>query len=222
MTVRILPSLVLTLALFVSTAIADSPDAQAASLIQRAKQLSDIRAEGSPAQLKLTIKVFRNDGSVLEGGYAEVWVSNKQWRRETVLGDFRRTEVAVGKKRWLLDSTDAVPEHVGEISAIYAMDSFELESWKPAKVKDTEIKVKGLSLSCLVAEHGLFGGKSALCFDKSNGALALQISPFHTTTRIVDRTCSWADYEKFGDRLSHGLTPVTRIGIQEWKRRSSS
>jgi TonB family protein len=200
--VRILSSLGLTLALFVSTAIADSTNAQATSLIQRAKQLSDIRAEGSPAyQLKLTIKVFRNDGSVLEGGYTEIWVSNKQWRRETVLGDFRRTEVAVGKKRWLLDSSDAVPQHVGEISAIYAMDKLELESWKPAKVQDTEIKVKGLSLSCLVAEHGLFGGKSALCFDQSNGALALQISPFSTATRIADRTCSWADYEKFGDRL---------------------
>jgi TonB family protein len=200
--VRILSSLGLTLALFVSTAIADDTNAQATSLIQRAKQLSDIRAEGSPAyRLKLNIKVFRDDGSVMEGGYTEVWVSNKQWRRETVLGDFRRTEVAVGKKRWLLDSTDAAPERVGEISAIYAMDRLELESWKPEKVKDTEIKVGGLSLRCLIAEHGPLGGKSALCFDKSNGALALQISPFHTATRIADKTCSWTNYEKFGDRL---------------------
>jgi hypothetical protein len=189
-----------TLILFVATAIADNKSAEATALIQHAKVLSDIHAEGAPPfRLKLSLKVIKEDGSVLEGSYTEVWVSKIQWRRETVLGDFHRTEVVAGKRRWLLDSASIVPWPMGEIPAIYAMDKLGVEAWKPKEIKDGEIRVKGLSLSCLEAEHGTMGGKSALCFDSSSGTLVLQISPLITTGLIADRTCFFTDYEKFGD-----------------------
>jgi TonB family protein len=201
MTSRCISSVGLILTLFASIASADNKNAEATSLIQRAQQLSDIHAEGAPPfRLKLSFKVFREDGSVLEGEYTEVWVSKTQWRRETVLGDFHRTEVVAGRKRWLLDTSPAVPEPAGEIPAIYAMDKLGFEASTPKIAKDSEIRVKGLSLSCLEAEHGPLGGKSALCFDNGSGALVLKISPVITAGLITDKTCFFSDYQKFGDR----------------------
>jgi TonB family protein len=56
-------------------------------------------------------------------------------------------------------------------------------------------------VSCLEADNGPLGGKSALCFDNSNGTLVVEVTPFRTATRIADKTCYLADYQKFGDRL---------------------
>jgi hypothetical protein len=66
-------------ALSLSTAFASKKEVEAASLIERTRQLSDIRAEGSsPFRLKLNFKVTRKkDGAVLEG----TWSSKTQWRR---------------------------------------------------------------------------------------------------------------------------------------------
>jgi TonB family protein len=197
---RCIPYLGLTLIILVSTAGADDKGAKATALIEHAQRLSDIRAEGAPPfRLKLSLKVFGEDGSVLEGAYTEVWVSKTQWRRETVLGDFHRTEAVAGKKRWLLDSASAVPDPVGEIPAIYAMDTLGLQVWKTNKIKDGDIKVKGLSLTCLESDRAL-GGKSALCFDSSSGMLVLKISPAISASLVGDKTCLFADYQKFGDR----------------------
>jgi hypothetical protein len=52
--------LVLTVSLFVSTAFANNKEAEAVALIERGKQLSDIRAEGAPSfRLKLSFKTSR-------------------------------------------------------------------------------------------------------------------------------------------------------------------
>ena len=65
-----------TLGLFSSTSFAGNKQTEAAALIEHAKQLSDIRAEGAPAfRLRLDFKAIKRDGSVLAGTYTEVWVS---------------------------------------------------------------------------------------------------------------------------------------------------
>src|ERR1035438_9492609 len=94
--------LAITVPLFSSTAFASNKKAEADSLIERAKALSDIRADGAPAfRLRLDFKAIKTDGSALEGTYTEVWASKDHWRRETVAGDLRRTEIAAGQKRFL-------------------------------------------------------------------------------------------------------------------------
>src|SRR5882762_2271773 len=192
--------LLLSLNLIVSTAFATKKDAEAAELIEHAKQLSDIRAEGAPAfRLKLTFKTIKEDGSVLEGVYTEVWVSKAQWRRQTVLGAFGRIQVAAGRKRWLLDSTTAVPEHLSDLLGLSEIGRFRPEAWKPGKIEDREIK--GLSLRCLETNPDSRGARSALCFDKSSGAVAVEVYPLEMNARIVDKTCFFSDYEKFGNRV---------------------
>jgi hypothetical protein len=184
----------------VSTAFASKKDAEAAALLEHAKQLSDIRAEGAPAfRLKLSFKVIKEDGSALQGAYTEVWVSKSQWRRETVLGDFRRTQVAAGKKLWRLDSTTAVPEHIGDISTLSAIGRFQPERWKPGRIEDREIE--GLSVRCLETNPDPRGLRSSLCFDKSSGTLAAQVKPLEMETRIAEQACFFSDYQKFGSRV---------------------
>lgn len=200
MTSRYILFLVVTLTVVRSTALANKRDAEAAALIDHAKQVSDIRADGAPAfRMRVTFKTIKQDGSMLEGSYTEVWVSKAQWRRETVLGDFRRTEVAAGRKRWLLDSTAGVPDYVAELLNLLTFDRFEAEAWKPRKIENREIK--GLSVRCLETNPDFHGARSALCFDGSSGAVAAEIRPLPMETRIVDKACFFSDFQKFDSRV---------------------
>ena len=89
MTSRRLFFLVLSLSVIVSTCFGISKESEAASLIERAKQLSDIRAEGAPGfRLKIAFKIVKEDGSVAEGTYTEVWASKARWRKDMVLEIF--------------------------------------------------------------------------------------------------------------------------------------
>jgi TonB family protein len=187
--------------LLVSTAFANKKEAEAADMIGRAKQLSDIRAEGAPAfRLKLSFKIIKADGSVRNGTYTEIWNSKTEWRRETALGDFQRTEVASGKKLWRLDSTTAVPEHISDILAFsHAPGELQGEFWKPGQIEDNEIR--GLRVRCIETDPDQQGTRSALCFDNNNGMLAAQLQPLRIGTRIAAKDCIFSDYQNFGNHL---------------------
>ncbi len=181
--------LALTSVLLPSTAFANKKDAEAAAMIEHAKQLSDIRSEGAPAfKLRVSFKINANDGT-LEGEYTEIWVSRAQWRKDTVAGNFRRTEMAMGRKRWLLDSTPAVPERLEAGTGFSGFGRLQAEGWKPQKI-DVRNQ-NGLSVRCIET------GKSSLCFDVTNGTLAYEV----TERPAAVGTCSHSDYQKFGDRL---------------------
>jgi len=191
---------VLAVAALLPTALANKKDEEAAALLEQAKRLSDIRAEGAPAfRLKMSFKIIEKGGSALEGVYTEVWVSKVRWHRETVVGNFRRTQVALGGKRWQLDSATAVPENIGDVQRLSQVDRFRPEAWKARRVGDRE--VKGRSIRCLETNADPRGAKSALCFDKSSGVLQVEITPVDVESRIADKACFFADYQKFGDRI---------------------
>jgi TonB family protein len=191
--------LLLTLSLLVSMASANEKDAEATALIEHAKQLSDIRAEGEPAfRLKVSFKIIQEDGSALEGVYTEDWVSKAQWRRETVLANFQRTRVAAGRKLWLLDSAATVPEHIDDILSFSEMAKFNPMLWNSnRKVEDRE--VKGSNARCIESRDPS-GPTQALCFDKMNGTIVAEVQPLLVPS-LAERVCFYSDYEKFGDRL---------------------
>ena len=184
----------LTVTLLVTMAFANKQDSEAAARVEHADQLSDIRAEGAPPfRLKLSVKIIDKDGTVLDGSYTEVWVSKTQWRRETVLGDFRRIQVASGRKLWLLDSSTVVPEQLSQFS-IFHLDKVQPEKWK--STKDREIK--GVGVRCVKNSRGI---PLELCFDKMSGTLASNLLDVYLGARIVKRTCLYSDYQKAGDRV---------------------
>jgi TonB family protein len=185
--------LALTLALLVPTAFANKKDAEARAMIEHAKQVSDIRSEGAPAfKLRLSFKITAKD-EALEGEYTEVWVSRAQWRKDTVAGKFRRTEVVMGRKRWLLDSPTAIPERLEAATGFSGFGRLQPEGWKPQKI-DVRNQ-NGLSLRCIET------GKSSLCFDVTSGTFAYEIEERAVGTTAKVEACSHSDYQKFGDRL---------------------
>jgi TonB family protein len=192
--------LVLTLTSLVCAASASKKDAEAATLIEHSKQLSDIRAEGAPAfRLKMNFKIIKEDGSVLGGSHTEIWASNTQWRRETVLGEFRETQVVSGRKRWVLNSSTTIPEHLGDFLGLTDISSFQPKSWKPQKIADREID--GHSARCIETEPDPRGASSVLCFDKIGGTIDAYISPSEIGNQVSEIVCIYGDYEKFGDRV---------------------
>lgn len=183
------------LLLYAAPALGSKDDTQASSLIEQARHLSDIRSEGSaPFQLRMNFRVIQRNGKVDEGVYTELWVSKAQWRRETDIGPFRRIEVGVGRKRWLLDSSTVLPEHISDIPHISEFGSFP-GKWKAAKDRE----INGVSAHCIEQKSGF--GSSTLCFAKANGTIAAEFQPWQLNTRIGEKACSYSDYEKYGDRM---------------------
>jgi len=197
--------LALGVILVASSGFTEKKEEEGKALVDRAKQLSDIRAEGAPAfQLKTSFKVIKEDSTATEGTYTETWVSRSQWRTETVLGDFREIVVGNGNKRWALMSTSAVPKGTEELGFRMASLRFSPEYWRPEKIEDR--KIQSVAVRCIMPKPGPTGGKSSLCFDKGAGTLAVEVLPLEVLGRIVDNTCEYTDYQKFGEKVFPRVT----------------
>jgi len=186
--------LAFALTLLTSPTFASKQEAEAAALIEHAKQLSDIRAEGAPAfELKIGFKTIKDDGSASEGEYTEVWISKTKWRREAVVGDFRRIQIAFEGKRWLLSTGAVTPRHVGDVYRLSDSRNLRPSDWRPQRLENR--KVNGISARCL--ETTASPDTSAACFDKTTGMLIFETTLSHAARGQM--VCSYADYEKFGD-----------------------
>jgi len=197
-----------------SLSFAESREKEAAALIGRAKQLSDIRADGAPAfRLKMNFKTFRENGSVVEGTYTETWVSKDRWRRDTVASEFSRTEVLAEGTRILLESGKGLPDAVRDLPSLANVGRLHPESWKPEMISNR--KLGGSDLRCVETAGGVRPGPHfslerehqnesempALCFDQNNGLLKAQIEPFFLVDHVVNAGCFSYDYEAFRDRM---------------------
>lgn len=148
---------------------------------------------------------------MLQGTYTEVWVSKTQWRREIVVGDTLKTEVAAGQKRFLLEPAKALPEHIRDRPALSGSGRFQPEAWKPEKIENR--KLNGSSVRCIettpVVRVGLhlrtqpqrevLGDVPSLCFDSSGGVLVAEIEP--AMNHSEDEACFFSDYQRFEDRI---------------------
>jgi TonB family protein len=142
----------------------------------------------------MSIRFIKGDGTVTDGTYTELWFSKTQWRRETEVGDFRRIEIGMDRKRWQLDSSTAAPDHIGEITHLFDFGSFP-GKWKPAKDRE----INGVSAACIEQKSDF--GSSALCFTKANGTIIAEVRSWQLSNRVGKQVCSYADYEKYGDHI---------------------
>jgi TonB family protein len=192
----LLASLILTTSLASST---DKKQEEGKALMNRAKQLSDIRADGAPAfTFRASIKVIGTDSVTSEGTYTETWVSREKWRSETVLGSFRRVLVVNGNKRCISKNSSPTPEGLSEVG--FSMDApyFTPGWWKIGKIEDKE--TNSMSMRCLESEPYPLGGGTSVCFDKTSGLVAARRYAGLPDPQL-DRTCTYSDYQKFGDKL---------------------
>jgi len=184
---------------------ADKKQDEAKALIDRAKQLSDIRADGSPAfELKVSIKTINQDSTTSEGTYTETWVSREKWRSETIIGPFHSVSVVNANKRWV--SKDTLPAPSGLSDVGFRMDSpfFTPEYWKITKIEDKN--GSSTSIRCLESDAYILGGASTVCIEKNSGLVAGRRNRAVFFGRSADRACIYSNYQKFGDKLFPWVT----------------
>ena len=195
------------LALLQAHSIAQDIQARAEALLQRSRQLSDIRSVGAPAfRLQATFSFVGKDLETTQGTYDEVWISNSQWRREIVVNNLRRLEVGGPRLRWLLDSTDIIPERATQIPTVLQLfpfgdAKFEFESIAEHNYKDR-------AAECAVTKRGSSQEISEFCFDKKSGLLLQRVFPQFRSSRAVqhfrvyEHSCSYGTFAKLGEYWS--------------------
>jgi TonB family protein len=162
-------------------------------LIARAIELSDIRAEGSPAfRMRASFQVL-STVSTNRGNYSELWASGGQWRREIETTDFHRIEVVQGK-RWLFDSNATIPFGSGVVANALSQ-----------RIVTDQLKIKEITDKEL-------GGRQVRCV-KSETEFIIQMYCVNPTdnTLVSDESLSrtsgghtnylYKDYESFGNKI---------------------
>lgn len=130
-----------------------------------------------------------------QGTYSEVWISNSQWRRETVVGNSRRIEVGGSNKLWLLDSGDDFPDQAARVPAMV-----EVLPARAAKFEFDSIANSDPSTQCAVTKpKGERKQKHAFCFDKVSGFLVENVAPELVGQRVAGYACDYEQFLKFGD-----------------------
>lgn len=173
-------------------------DKEAAALVQRAADLSGIRKQGAtPFRLKANVTVMNDDGSQEHGSYTEFWASKAKWRKETALGEFRRTQVVREQKRWTSDSSTVIPDRFTAVQVMFDpwpsfSNSSDVDKLLDQRVDDNDAR-------CFRTKRELWG-VSEFCFEKSKGSLVARITPLQTNDKIIDETCVYREFQQFGGK----------------------
>jgi len=177
-------------------AAADDIQKAADEMMDRARQLSDIRSPNAPGfRLNLTFSFTGHDLETLHGTYTEVWVSSSQWRRETAVGDFRRIEIGGAAKRWLVDGGNDFPEEAARLSTLV-----EMFPTRPAKFEYQSFRDRDSATQCAITKPmGEKRQRFGFCFDKDNRVLVENVSPRLVGNRSADYSCRYGQFRKFGD-----------------------
>jgi protein TonB len=170
--------------LLIGVLLAEDKKEQAAQLFQTAIKLSDIRTPNSPP-FRLEAHITRKDqGTVLEGEYLEIWASPRQWRREVTLGDDHFVQVADAndeKHIWVVEPRT----HFGFAKQI--LDLAELEDLREENANPKKlfpVTKDGLQLTCIESKRDEYGGRETTCFDATTGSLhSVEGSPHGPTWR---------------------------------------
>jgi TonB family protein len=196
MLLRSLVFAIVLLVVFGGTSAAEDAQKTAEAMLDRARQLSDIRSpNASGFRLNVTFSFRGQDLETIQGTYSEVWISNSQWRRETVVGNSRRIEVGGPSKRWLFDSGNDFPDQAARVSALV-----EMLPTRTAKFEFESITDSDPSTQCAVTKpKGQKRLRHAFCFDKVNGFLVVNIAPEFVGERVADYSCDYDQFLKFGD-----------------------
>jgi len=171
---------------------------RAEALFDRARLLSDIRAEKSPPfRLQATFSLTRKNLETSHGTYTEIWISDSQFRRETVINDMQRLEVGTAKSVWQLDSSKNFPLIADRLPSVINVfpERMDIEFGSVQKSAAQEGAQTG---ECAVAEPHGGRGKRAFCFEEKSGVLweALVGQDLYGS----DYACFYGEFRKFGSR----------------------
>jgi TonB family protein len=167
-------------------------------LIEKARLLSDIRAEGAPPfRMEGTFRITAiKDGKESEGRYTEVWISKSKWRREVQTDSFHRIEVGEASGEWLADEGTDRPE-----AALYGPLTLIFYS-QPREIHRVSSRELGSARAICAESKNVEWSKTIDCIDPNNGVFLVQESlstPPDSPPSV--HSCAYQKYEGFGNRL---------------------
>jgi TonB family protein len=171
---------------------------RAQALLNKARQLSDIRApDAPPFRLKATFSFTGPALEIVHGTYTEVWASNSQWRRETVVNHSSRVEIGGKNRIWQLDNSNDFPEPAARISSLLDLlpsssAAAEFESISDDPDGDPPAQ-------CALTKPDSSHHKSVFCFDKKTGLLVGQAFPETRPRNVVQDSCDYVKFRKLGN-----------------------
>jgi hypothetical protein len=164
-------------------------------MLLHAQQLSDIRSPNAAAfRLKATFSFKGDDLETVQGTYTETWLSDSQWRRETVINGLRRIEVGGPAKSWLL-SPDTFPERAIELPSLMAFVPPPSSQTDFATI--TETPDGDVMAECVFSKPVLQSQKIILCFDKKSGVLLEKAAPEERLRNVVSFSCEYGKFQQF-------------------------
>jgi TonB family protein len=176
-----------------------NPQTLAETMLERARQFSDIREPNRPPfRMKATFSFIGDELETFQGTYTEYWESDSKWRKEIVVGERKKIEIANGRKLWEIETDQALPDKA--LRVVFATGIFPARTAK-LQFESVESLPGKDGVKCAVTKSiGSSKAKSGLCFDQSTGALLENIIPQWTRYNLADFACAYGEFKNFGGR----------------------
>jgi TonB family protein len=178
----------------------ENPQTEADKLLDRARQLSDIRKPGARSfHLSANFSFIGEDLETREGTFTELWASDSQWRREISVGSIRSIEIGAPNRLYRFDGNQSFPEQAARVPAALLMFPAALSTIGFESVND--VAPNDSSTRCAVTKPmGARRVKHGFCFDQKNGLLIEKIAPEFFRARVADYSCGYDKFMKFGEQ----------------------
>jgi TonB family protein len=124
-------------------------------------------------------------------------MSNSQWRRETVLPNSRRIELAGPTRRWMLDSSNDLPDPAKRVADIMQVPPRTFDKLMFESVEDHP--QSNPPSQCIISKQGARHEKFAFCFEKRAGALVRAVLPEIRPTYVLDYSCLYGQFRRLGN-----------------------
>ena len=225
------------LALAAQSSAAEKKDKQAEGrvLIERASELSDIRAPGSPPfRLKTSVRIVEDNKKTVEGSYLLLWASPSQWREEIVFPSFNQLRVVGEGKMWQVRNNLSLLLHVERLRKLLDLPGSLMLNPETKVKKIREHKRDGHQFRCIELGRKDYDPWK-VCLASADGSLTLierSISGYEYSDyksvgekqyprmlRRVDRekTAVEVSVEQLGEERFSDQSPFTPPpGVQEW------
>lgn len=163
-------ALAIVLLAAVTPARGDDKRAESAAILERARQLEDLRSDGGgPFVLSAQIQATREKVHA-PGIYRLTWLAPDRWHEELQLGDFKRVRDGVDGGYRQIRSSDFQPQVIFDLDQLLDVAAVTRPEPKEAVGKTHQEKIGGVELSCVDIQFEHYRRRE-LCFDPATGAL---------------------------------------------------
>jgi len=167
---------------------------QARALLDRAKELSNIRATGSPGfRMKVKLRLLQKNGIFMEGSYLLIWATPQKWREEISFPGYNEILVATQDGTWSVNNQEYRPYVVSRLINSLRVGLGWPKDSKDKIAKVREIEIDGIRMTCaeLNPEQQ---PKNEYCADSLTGTLIRDTDGY---SQIVYK---YGDNGSLGDR----------------------